>query len=187
MYLVLWQEPFGIRKWEAVRKEQLEGFLAQLINDGVRPATVHVAHNPTNLNWVWKKYHGGRSNVPFSNINEEILGGEPVEDNHEPVSVPDRPVQQKRKFGWLSPDGRLFHCQYGGHSHLADQIVGEIEHIINPERHLEDLGWAKILTGGSFKKTYAVAMGIDKKLTDEQIKTLQRIGCDDIYIGEWFL
>jgi hypothetical protein len=85
------------------------------------------------------------------------------------------------KYGWIAPDGRFFRCDYGGHSNLADKIVGEIQHVRNPERHLEDLGWAKILHGGSTGKVYAIGMGLDKKLTDAQLKTLQMDGLDDSF------
>lgn len=43
-YVFLWEEPDGKRCWEAVREDQYAGFLEQLLNRGVNPATVMVAY-----------------------------------------------------------------------------------------------------------------------------------------------
>ena len=187
MYLFLWENPDGERKWEAVEKNKTMGFLEKIITAGVHPATVLCEWNPLMFRWVFPKYHKDVSDVTFRKVNEEIYGTEPIKSNHKPVDVAPNKKPPVFKWGWLAPDGRLFRCDYGGHSNLADKICGEIQHIANPERHLEEMGWAKILHGGSFGKRYAVGMGIDKKLTDAQLKTLQQIGNEDIYIGPWFL
>lgn len=187
MFVFMWETPKGERKWEAVKQGQVEGFLEKLLNEGVHPATVMVANNPILWHWVWEKYHRGLSDVYFVNINEEIYGTEPIKKKRKPLDIPEKKPKPVTKYGWLAPDGRLFKCDYGGHSYLADKIVGDVEYVANPERRLEEMGWAKILHGGSFGKRYAIGMEVDKKLTDEQIKTLQKIGNEDIYIGPWFL
>lgn len=181
MWTILWQEPDGSRKWEVVKDKQVEGFLEKLLTDGVHPATVMYAYNPILFHWVWKKFHNGLSDVTFRTVDKEIYGTEPIENNHKPVEVPEKKREPETKFGWLSPDGRYFKCEYGGHSHLADKIVGDLEYVGNPERHLEDRGWAKILSGGSTRKRYAIGMGLGKKLTDIQLKRLQELGLDDAY------
>ena len=180
MYILLWEDPCGERKWEALKKNQIIGFLEKLLNGGVHPATVMFSFNPI-IHWAWKEYHGGVSEVSMQNINEEICGTAPVKSKHEPVNVPERESRIVTKYGWIAPDGRYFKCDYGGHSNLADKIVGDIQKIYNPERHLEDLGWAKVLSGGSTRKRYAIGMGLDKKLTDAQLKTLKREGLEDSY------
>ena len=177
----MWECPNGERKWEAVKKGQMEGFSIKLLEQGIHPATIMVAWNPIFFHWVWKKYHKGLSDVNFFKINEEIYGTEPIESNHTPIDVPVKKEKPETKFGWLSPDGRFFGCDYGGHSNLACKIVGDIQYIANPERHLEDLGWAKILSGGGTGKRYAIGMGIDKRLTDAQLKILQRMKLDDAF------
>ena len=181
MWTFLWEEPSGERKWEAVKDRQTTGFLEKLLTSGVHPATVMCAYQPILFHWVWPKYHGGLSDVHFMQINEKIYGTEPIKSNHKPVEVPADSKPITTKYGWIAPDGRYFKCDYGGHSHLADKIVGEIQHIYNPERHLEELGWAKVLSGGSSRKRYAIGMGLEKKLTDAQLKTLKREGLDDSY------
>ena len=186
MWVFLWQEPNGERKWETVKDGQTEGFLSKLLNSGVHPATVMVASNPLFFHWVWKQYHKGLSDVTFMSVDKEIYGTEPIKNNHKPVDVP---VKKRivSKFGWLAPDGRFFTCEYGGHSNLADKIVGEIERVTNPERHLEDKGWAKIMSGGGTGRQYAIGMGIEKKLTDAQLKTLKTMKLDDAFGISFFL
>lgn len=181
MFVFLWEQPDGERKWEAVKKGQTEGFLKKLLDDGVHPATVMVAFSPILFHWVWKEYHKGLSDVYFQDINEEIYGTAPeAKTERKPLDIPVKKTIET-KYGWLAPDGRFFKCDYGGHSNLADKIVGEVQYVANPERHLEELGWAKVLSGGITRKRYAIGMGIDKKLTDAQLKTLQREKLDDSY------
>lgn len=117
----------------------------------------------------------------FHKINDEIYGTEPVEKgSHRPVDVPIT-KKVETKYGWISPDGRFFGCDYGGHSSLAADIVGEIQYVRDPERHLEDLGWMKVLNGCGTGRRYSVGMGEGKCITDEQIKTLERMGLSEAY------
>lgn len=184
--VLLWEGPDGKRHWEAVKEEQYTGFLEQLLNSGVHPATVMVAYAPILFHWVWKKFHKGLSGVYFQKINEEIYGTEPTPDSaHKPVDVP---VEKKpeTKFGWIAPDGRFFGCGYGGHTSEASRIVGEIQDIRDPERHLENLGWAKAFKGVDARERYSVGMGTGKKLTDAQLEELQRMGLDNAHgISLW--
>lgn len=188
-WVIMWEDPDGIRKWEALEESQLEDFLIYLVcGEHVNSATIMVSCNPIFFHWFDKNCHDGLSDVHFAHINEEIYGVEPCEHNHKPVDIPISKPKEKPKYGWLSPDGRFFNCDYGGHSNLADKIVGEIQHVFNPERHLEDLGWAKIMHGiASAGKQYSIGMGLDKKLTDEQLKTLQREKLDDAWGIEFLL
>ena len=180
--VLLWEEPNGERRWEAVTEAQYTGFLEQILSRGVHPATVMVAYAPILFHWVWKKFHKGLSDVYFQKINEEIYGTEPVEESkHKPVDVPVEKKKPETKFGWIAPDGRYFRCDYGGHSSLARKIVGEIQYIADPEQHLEGMGWAKVFSGTGTGKRYTVGMGAKKKLTDAQLKTLQREGLDNAH------
>ena len=181
-FVIMWEGPDGVRRWEAVREKQVSGFMEKLINDGVHPATVIAGYNPILFHWVWKKYHKGLSDVFFGRIDAEIYGTEPVkESKHKPVDVPETKREPETKYGWIAPDGRYFNCDYGGHSSLARKIVGEIQDIADPERHLEEIGWAKIFRGIEARERYTVGMGQQKKLTDEQVRTLQREGLDRAY------
>lgn len=185
MFLFMWETPEGERKWEVVKRNQGIGFLKKLINDRVHPATV-MASIPLTIHWVWPEFHKGNSDVNFKKINEEIYGTEPIKSKHTAVDVPIEKPKPETKWGWLAPDGRFFKCDYGGHSHLASKIVGEIQKVANPERHLEEIGWAKVLSGVAGRR-YAIGMGDDKKLTDAQLKTLQREGLDKAYGISYYL
>ena len=178
-WVFLWEGADGERRWEAVKEGQTGGFLERLITSGVHPATVMVAYNPIFFHWVWKEFHKGLSDVFFGKINKEIYGTEPVEESkHKPVDVPIKKKVPEAKFGWIAPDGRYFQCNYGGHSTLARRIVGEVQHISDPEQHLEGLEWVKVFSGTGTEKRYTVGMGTGKKLTDAQLRTLQEEGLD---------
>lgn len=187
MYIFMWETPKGVRKWEAAEKGQTAGFLERLLNEGVNPATIMIAFNPILWHWVFEEYHKGLSDVYWNNINEDIYGTEPVKKKRKPLDVPAEKPKPVMKYGWLAPDGRFFNCDYGGHSHLASKIVGDVVYVANPEKHLEDNGWAKILNGRSWGKAYYVGMGIGKKLTNNQVKTLESMGTEDIRIESYFL
>lgn len=180
-FIFMWEGPDGKRYWEAVKEEQIEGFLIQLITSGVHPATVMVSYAPILFHWVWKKFHKGFSDVNFRKINKEIYGTEPLpESAHKPVDVPDK-KESKTKFGWIAPDGRFFGCGYGGHTSLAREIVGDIQSISDPEQHLENLGWAKVFKGIEVKERYSIGMGEGKKLTDAQLRGLESMGLDNAH------
>ena len=58
--------------------------------------------------------------------------------------------------------------------------------IRDPERHLENLGWAKVFKGVDARERYSVGMGTGKKLTDAQLEELQRMGLDNAHgISLW--
>lgn len=180
-YVFLWEDKNGERHWEAVADGQTSGLLERLINSGVNPATVMCGYSPIMFHWVFKSYHNGLSDVYFSKVNEEIYGTEPVKNKRKPIDIPVEKKPEPMKYGWLAPDGRFFNCEYGGHSNLASKIVGDIQYIANPERHLEELGWAKILSGSINRSRYTVGMDYGKKLTDAQLKTLIKMGLDKSY------
>ncbi len=178
-FVFLWEDKKGNRKWEAVENDCTKDFLRILLEDGVSPATVMCAYNPILFHYVFEEYHK-LTDVNFGRINEEIYGCEP-HTKRKVVKLTPKPEKETSKFGWIAPDGRFFGCEYGGHYHLARKIVGEIENVFDPERHLEDLGWAKILSGSINRTRYTVGMGLYKKLTDAQLKTLTSMGLDTAY------
>ena len=187
-WVFMWEAPDGTRMWEAIEENQIEGFLTYLVEKRhVNIATIMVSYTPIFFHWFDKSKHDGLSDVHFGCINEEIYGIDSTVTKRKPVDVPITKPKPESKYGWLAPDGRFFSCDYGGHSHLADKIVGEIQHIVNPERHLEELGWAKIMSGGATGRQYSVGMGLEMKLTDVQLKTLQRMKLDDAWGIEFLL
>lgn len=185
-YVFLWESSDGSRHWEAVPENQFTGFIEKLLVEGVHPATVMCARLPIFFHWVWKKYHNNLSDVHFGRINDKIYGSEPVESKHEVVDVPRTPEKPTSKYGWIAPDGRYFQCEYSGHRDLASKIVGALEDVWDAEKYLEEKGWAKVFKGMETRTHYSVGMGLNKKLTDAQFKTLQREGLENS-IGVSFL
>ena len=181
-FVFMWEDQNGERRWEADRERQTRGFMEKLLNEGVPPATVMIAYAPILFHWVWPQFHEGLSDVNFHAINEEIYGtGAAPEKKRDPVNVPMEKEKPDVKYGWISPDGRFFSCGYGGHTNLARKIVGDLQYIPDPERHLEDLGWVKIFSGTAFRERYAVGSGIGKKVTPEQLKMINRLGLENAY------
>jgi hypothetical protein len=90
----------------------------------------------------------------------------------------ERPIvdsELKSKFGWVSPDGQFYGCEYACHIYMAERIIratlgnhdyeDDTGYIANKsESMLENLGWLKI--GGLGKNSYFVGDG--KKATQSQ-------------------
>jgi len=185
-WVFLWEGPDGERCWEALSEKQVDSFLEKLVESGVNPASIMVSYFPIFFHWVWKKFHNGLSDVNFCRINEEISGTEqPAKSNHKPVDVPVRSIERKKRLGWISPDGRFFGCEFGGHTELARQIVGSLQEVADPEKHLEELGWAKIYSG--VELGCSVGMGERQKLTNDQLKKLEEMTLDRAFGVEFFL
>lgn len=182
-FVFMWEDKNGNRHWDAIAEDCIKDFLRQLLEDNnVSPATVMCACNPILFHYVFEDYHN-IADVHFNNIDEEIYGCEPHTKRKVTKLTPEK-KKEIMKYGWLAPDGRFFNCDYGGHSNLADKIVGDIQYIANPERHLEELGWAKIMSGGrNVGKRYSIGMDWGGKLTDAQFKTLTRMGLDKETFG----
>lgn len=181
-YVFLWEALNGDRCWEAVSGEQATGFLQRLLDEGVYPATGMVVYAPIFFYWVWKQFHRGLSDVHFQTVNTEIYRTEPVpEAAHKSIDAPAEKKKPEPKLGWIAPDGRFFGCEYGGHASLARRIVGEMQDIRDPERHLENLGWAKIFKGLETREHYSIGMGEKQKLTEKQVAVLQRMRLDNVY------
>lgn len=104
-----------------------------------------------------------------------------AKSKHKPVNIAVKPDEPEMKYGWIAPDGRFFGCDYGGHSSLAGKICGKVQDVSDPERHLEELGWAKVLSGNWHRTQYTIGMGANKKLTDSQMRTIQDKGLEHAY------
>lgn len=161
--------------WEAINSGQYKGFLKKLLDAGVNPASIMLQYNPVFFHWAFPSEHNGLSDVNFMRINVTI-GGKKKSAHKLPKMEAQK--EPESKYGWLSPDGRYYHCSYGGHIDLAYEIVGKIEPVIDPEQKLENLGWAKIYRGLDAENLYSIGMGKNKKLTDKQLNMLRINGLD---------
>lgn len=182
--LICWEEN-GEKKWEMVKEKDRDAYLMNLLSDttnNINPHSVFII--PTNGMcagiWLFPKTH--KSNrVDFWNFFEdygEIYKKPEVSeqtqkflDNQKEKSKPDT------KYGFISPDGRYFHCGFQGHSSLADRICFGMTDTNNAERYLEEHGWCKIYRT-LFSNQYAVYVGGDKEITDAQMDTLIKMGLD---------
>lgn len=180
-WVFLWETNSGHRQWEVVADKQLDGFLKKMTSDkNINLATVMAAHMPIGFHFVWKKFHNDLSDVNFGKLNETIYGTEPPKEiPHKEVNVPEKPPEPESHLGWLAPDGRFFHCEYGGHTQMANRIVGGLEPILDSEKYLEDHGWAKIYCD-PLEPGETFGMGYKKVMTDAQMKYLTRMHLDTI-------
>lgn len=76
-------------------------------------------------------------------------------------------LNPKSEYGWVSPDGRFYGCDYHQHETIADHIL----HM--PGSELERKGWVKIYMD-SFKRTKD--WWCMKYLTEYQKATLEKHG-----------
>ena len=80
------------------------------------------------------------------------------------------------KYGWISPDGKYFHCGYQGHVALAENICFGMIDTNNAERYLEEHGWCKVYKP-LWENKYKVYTGEKHVITDAQMKTLLKSEC----------
>lgn len=175
-YLVLWRHN-GENYWEAVSQRQFKPLLEKLIaEDKVNPASIIISGGAM-VNWLFPEYHKNCRTLWLDKLYDEINGtSKPSDYNGPNISPKTAPAETNTLYGWVSPDGRYFHCEYGGHAELARKIVGSIQKVDNAQNHLEQHGWLAIYKDPLTNRNYSVGMGVDKILTDEQAKTLLRIG-----------
>lgn len=159
-FFIAWRHN-GENCWEAVSENKVEGLLKKLLESGVNPASVFSTTLPM-AHWLFPSHHKGCSQVWIRDLYDEIGGtGNPSD-----CSGPDVPVKEKEPemlFGFVSPDGRHFKCDFGGHSTLAKEIVGKLYDVKDAQKYLEEQGWLVIYRDFSYTGTYAVHMGKGKK------------------------
>ena len=168
MDLICYEEN-GIRRWDMIKKNDRNGYLLDLMQ---RPEiNLHsIFIMPTNfLSGIWLSPQSHKSNrVDFWNF---------FEDYGKKYVAPEKTViKPETKYGWISPDGRYFHCEFQGHVALADNICFGIVDTNNSERYLEEHGWCKIyrpVTQGEY------AVYVEDKLTDKQLHRLVKMGLDN--------
>jgi len=178
MDLICYEEN-GIRRWDMIKKNDRNGYLLDLMQ---RPEiNLHsIFIMPTNfLSGIWLSPQSHKSNrVDFWNFFEDY-GKKYVapEISERSKQIEKTVIKPETKYGWISPDGRYFHCEFQGHSALACNICFGIVDTNNPEKYLEEHGWCKIynpIDGNGY------AIYVKKKLTDEQLQRLIKMELDKI-------
>lgn len=134
--------------------------------------------------WVWQKAHPNASRSIwnfFEEYNNPQMEIPHFEEASKLANKMNEEEKEKRnsKYGFISPDGRYFHCDYQGHISLAHDICfGQFE-TDNPEKYLEEHGWCKIYNPVDRDNRYAVYVGGNYVLTDAQMKKLMELGLDN--------
>lgn len=82
------------------------------------------------------------------------------------------------KYGWISPDGKYFHCGYQGHNALAEKICFGMVTTDNAEYYLESHGWCNVYKS-LFEDKYRVYVGDGFVITNAQMKVLLDMGLED--------
>ena len=106
-----------------------------------------------------------------------------VSDNTKEIiakSEAERREKLDSKYGFISPNGKYFRCEFEGHHDLAYDICTyryDIDINEDPERYLEEHGWCKIYNPFLHNQRYAVY--VNDKLTKDQYETLQKLGLEN--------
>jgi hypothetical protein len=133
--------------------------------------------------WLCSDTHKG-SRFSFWDFFEEYETKQPViKVTKDAIKLADetkkeRELKATSKYGFISPDGKYYHCDFQGHVNLASNICfGQFE-TNNPERYLEEHGWCKIYNQPTSKNRYAVYVGGNYTLTDRQFNKLKELGLE---------
>lgn len=181
--LVCWEEN-TIKKWEMIKEKDNNNFMLNLLqNHDVNKHSIFIIPCNGLLGgiWLWKYTHKS-SRVDFWNFFEEY-GTEYIppavkEENKDTLKELYEKNSDNTKYGWISPDGKYYHCGYQGHIALADKICFGMVETDNAELYLEEHGWCKVYKS-LFEDNYKVYVGGKYTISDAQMKTLVRLGLDN--------
>lgn len=183
-YLCCWKES-RTQKWKMVGESDKDAFLYDLLlNPKVDIHTIFIIPVCDIIGggiWVDYKTHE-YPRVDFWNFFEEFgtIYKPPIVSNEAKKLVDEDEDKRGKntKYGWISPEGKYFHCDYQGHSNLAYDICFGLIETNNPEQYLEEHGWCKIYKPlGNYK--YRVYVGGKYTITEAQMKTLKLLGLED--------
>lgn len=183
-HLICWEEN-NIKKWDMVIEADRNNFLMNLLqNPDVDKHTIFIipcSNGFVNGIWLWAKSHKD-NRVDFRNFYEDY--GDPYTPS--PVKEENKKFLQElyeknsdnTKYGWISPDGKYFHCGYQGHNALAEKICFGMVTTDNAEYYLESHGWCKVYKS-LFEDRYRVYVGDGFVITNAQMKVLLDMGLED--------
>ena len=165
----------GKTSFEVIPSSMYEGLLQKLLVDkGIHPGAIFISQM-TVCHWIAPKYHKGKKTVWIGDFWDEINGiNSPAAYYEEPKYSVEKKTAET-KYGYISPDGRYFQCEYFGHSSLAREIVGKLEKIDDPAEYLYSRGWLCIYHDPFNRGNYAIAMGFRQHMTEAQLKMLDML------------
>ena len=160
----------GEKSFEVIPTSMYGDLLRKLmLEQGVHPGAIFISKMAL-CDWVDPSSHKGCRCVWLSEFWDEINNIDSPEAYYEKPKYKEEKRKPETKYGYISQDGRYFHCEYFGHSALEREIVGKLEKIDNQQQYLYEKGWLCIYNDPFAKGTYAIAMGYKKHMTDEQLK-----------------
>ena len=181
----------GRKSFEVVPESQYGSLLKKLLLEkGVHPGAIFIS-KMTLCHWIDANYHKGDKHISIYSFWDEINNIGDPNSYYKPPALKKEYKPSDTKYGYISPDGRYFHCEYFGHSTLEREIVGKLERIDNPQQYLYDHGWLCIYHDPCNRGTYAIAMGRKQHMTNEQLHMLDVLkiphnsyGFQDYLLGE---
>ena len=181
-YFIGWEEQHT-KRWEIVAQKdwkRLAEFL--LLNPDVESSTIFVVPTTSIMGGIWldpSKHASAK--IDFSHFFDEYSKESVVLEREASVQKSEETMKvtlmDAAKYGFVSPDGRYFPCLYQGHGALAEKICFGLVDTNNPELYLENHGWCKIYKP-YMGRDYAVYVGKNFCLTDEQMKCLKKYGLE---------
>lgn len=85
---------------------------------------------------------------------------------------------KRSRYGWISPSGKFYFCNYRGHWDLADEICNEVLKLNSsrdPEFLLEELGYIKLSKPLFNDLSDEVEIFAEKPFTHDQIEELCKL------------
>lgn len=180
--LICWEEN-NIKRWDMVKGEDVNSMCMNLLlNPDVDNHTIFVIPCCSIISgiWLWKDTHKS-SRVDFWNFYEDYGKKYEAPAVKEESKKILHEIHEKNsddtKYGYISPEGKYFHCGYQGHNSLAYDICFGMVDTNNPERYLEEHGWCKIYKS-LFEDNYHVYVGEGYVITDAQMRKLIELELD---------
>lgn len=181
-YLICWEEN-GVKKWDMLKEKDSNDFLMNLMQTSdVKKRSIFIVPCIGFVSgiWLFPETHKG-NRVDFWNFFEDYdMTYQPPEIKPENRTILHE-VHERRntdtKYGFISPEGRYFHCGYQGHSALADNICFGMVETRNAELYLQEHGWCKIYKPLGHRE-YSVYIDEKCRLTDAQVNRLIEMELD---------
>ena len=165
----------GKKQFEVIPESKYKSLLEKLFFEkGVHPGAVFIS-KMTLCHWIDPNYHKGNKHVNIYDFYKQLDEIKEPKCEYKQLDLKSTPKKDTPNYGYISPDGRYFKCDYYGHSTLEREIVGKLTPISNPQQYLYDNGWLCIYHDPFNKGTYAIAMGRKKHMTNEQLNMLDRL------------
>lgn len=181
-------EENSIKKWKMVNKDDTNSFLLELMqNKNIDPKSIFII--PTSFIsgiWLFPKFH--KSNrVDFWNFFEDYdydYKKSKLSDKSKRILKEVSDKNADNKYGFISPEGRYYHCEYQGHYNLADEICFGMVDTTNAEDYLTRHNWIKIYKPLNYGTYDIFTYG---KINDAQMKTLIKLELDNTHSISKFL